>query len=78
MTTPKPDTRRRDEDGRAFYAFHEVPPADERFAHWRGRLTHPSAVHTPSKDWHHRACVGGWIASGEWYLHCGICRNETS
>lgn len=74
MAADRTDTgRRRDEYGRAFYADREVPPATERFAHWRGRLTHPDAVTTPHRD-HDRICVGGWIPSGEWWLHCGRCR----
>ena len=76
--------RRRDEYGRAFYALNEVPPATEHFAHWRGRLTHPSAWTTVAAspryfghtETHDRLCVGGWIPSGEWWLHCGACRPE--
>lgn len=76
--------RRRDEYGRAFYADHEVPPSDERFAHWRGRLTHPEAIcnqvdakhaHANHQDVGFR-CIGGWIPSGDWWLHCPICRTE--
>jgi hypothetical protein len=69
--------RRRDEHGRAYYAGNEIPPATEHFAHWRGRLTHPDAVHTPPDERRHRlTCVGGWILSDRWWLHCGICRPE--
>lgn len=67
-------SRERDEYDRAFFGPNEVPPADEAFAHWRGRLTHPEAVTTPSADRHDRLCVGGWIPSGKWWLHCGRCR----
>jgi hypothetical protein len=66
--------RPRDEYGRAWYAPNETPPATEHFAHWKGRLTHPSATHTPLHANHARMCKGGWIASGDWWLHCGICR----
>lgn len=63
-----------DEYGRAFYAPNEVPPATEGFAHWRGRLTHPSASTGKSYSTHKKVCVEGWIPSGEWWLHCGVCR----
>lgn len=65
-------TRPRDEYGRAYYAQNEVPPADEAFAHWLGKLTHPSAVVTNLG--HRHKCIGGWVESGEWWLHCGVCR----
>lgn len=66
--------RRRDKFGRAFYDDNEVPPATEPFAHWRGLVTHPDAVHTPPHMIHARACEAGWIRSGDWWLHCGHCR----
>ena len=68
-------TRPRDEYGRAYYAPNEVPPEAEQFAHWRGLRTHPRAVTTPLPDRHDRMCMGGWVASGEWWLHCGRCRS---
>lgn len=60
--------RPRDEYGRAWFAPNEVP--DEGLAHWKGLLTHPTAVHIPPD---HRVCDHGWIESGEWWLHCGTC-----
>lgn len=71
-------TRPRDEYGRAFYAPNETPPATEKFAHWQGRLTHPSAIHTPTEHAHDFICSGGWIPSGEWWLHCGRCRKAAT
>jgi len=71
-----------DEFGRAVYDSWECPPADAHYALWRGALTHPSAVHTPptygiNPAYSHDAlCRGGWIGSGEWWLHCGRCRPE--
>lgn len=65
--------RPRDEYGRAWYAPNETPPASEHFAHWRGRLTSPGAV-TTNQRLHEAACVGGWVPSGEWWFHCGVCR----
>lgn len=79
----EPEGRRRDEHGRAFYADREIPPADEHFAHWQDRLTRPDAF--CNKGDARRAhdsplsmlrCVGGWIPSGNWWLHCPICRPE--
>lgn len=76
--------RPRDEHGRAYFAPNETPPADEQFAHWQGRLTHPSArcnggacaeAHA-NPERHPFRCYGGWIPSGEWWLHCSICRPE--
>jgi hypothetical protein len=78
--------RPRDEHGRAWFAPNEVPPAEERFAHWQGRLTHPSAfcnrgdarkAHEASAPLSLR-CVGGWIPSGNWWLHCPVCREESA
>ncbi len=66
--------RRRDKFGRAFYDDNEVPPATEPFAHWRGLVTHPDAVHTPPTILHDTQCSGGWVRSGDWWLHCGRCR----
>lgn len=68
--------RERDEYGRVTFAVNEVPPADEGLAHWRGKLTHPDAVHTPMAKDHDRLCVHGRIPSGDWWLHCGSCRPE--
>lgn len=73
------DERERDQYGRATYAYNEIPPATEHYAFWRKRLTSgydagdPGATHTPSRN-HELLCVGGWIPSGEWWLHCGVCR----
>jgi len=74
--------RPRDEHGRAYFAPNEVPPADEPFAHWQGRLTHPSAFCNKADARQAHAnqgaagfrCIGGWIPSGDWWLHCPICR----
>lgn len=69
--------RPRDEYGRAHFAPNETPPQTEQYAHWRGKLTHPTAVTTTlNPDDHIRICRGGWIESGEWWLHCGRCRAE--
>jgi hypothetical protein len=56
--------------GRLSYRDSEIPPQDARYAYWRGRLTHPDAVATTSPH----KCIGGWVASGEWWLHCGHCQ----
>lgn len=73
--------RDRDEYGRAVFAHSEIPPATEHFAHWRGKLTSGyepgrGSTVTPRQDEHARLCVGGWIPSGEWWLHCGVCRRS--
>lgn len=76
--------RPRDEHGRAIYRDNETPPADEAFAKWRGRLTHPTAVcnHGDARRAHNNSphqpfhCYGGWLPSGDWWLHCPICRPE--
>ncbi|WP_280245712.1 hypothetical protein [Nocardia abscessus] len=73
--TTRADGRTCDQYGRPIYAAHEIPPEAEAFAVWRGRLTHSGAVTSPAAGTEHqRMCVGGWIASGEWWLHCGHCR----
>jgi hypothetical protein len=66
--------RRTDEYDRPIFGDGEVPPPDTRLGLWRGRITHPGAVTTPAPAEHARICVSGWIASGEWWLHCGRCR----
>lgn len=83
MTYSVPEERRRDEYNRAFFADREVPPADEAFAHWRGRLTHPGAFcnRGDARRAHEKpggglCCVGGWIPSGNWWLHCPVCRPQ--
>lgn len=75
-----------DEYDRTLYPDNVIPPADAGFAQWRGRTCapdpgNPGRTVTPLPDGHHRvrethryACVGGWIASGDWWLHCGRCR----
>lgn len=71
--------RERDEYGRASYGNNEIPPTTERFAFWRGKMTsgyepgRGSSVSVSETD-HPRLCVGGWIESGEWWLHCSRCR----
>lgn len=81
--------REQDECGRALYADDEIPPADARFAIWRGGVTSPDTCLEPyegpgdpgiealfgSRDWHGtNQCIGGWIRSLDWWFHCGICR----
>lgn len=66
--------RPRDRWGRPRYQRDEIPPAGGGFARWRGRITHPTAVTTPPEHDHARVCVGGWVASGQWWLTCGRCR----
>lgn len=75
--------RKRDEYGRAFYGDREIPPATERYARWRGKLTSgyepsPGSGTTLPEAEHARLCVGGWIPSGEWWLHCLRCRPVAS
>lgn len=65
-----------DQYNRPIYTDNEIPPADQGFAVWRGRITHPDAVATLLMKEHRVACVGGWIESGNWWLHCGVCRPE--
>lgn len=77
MNPPTLDGQRpRDEHGRPIYRSSETPPANEPFALWHGRVTHPDAVATLQPDKHRTACMGGWIESGDWWLHCGVCRPD--
>ena len=73
----------KDKYGREIYGHTEIPPMDAPFAQWRGRTCAPLPV-TPgntitpnggndSRYWHNN-CIGGWFPSGEWWLHCGLCR----
>lgn len=74
------DDRPRDEYDRAIYADHEVPPIDVGWAVWRGNVTMPDPPNPGNTTTMHRdgagrdTCVGGWVRSGDWWLHCGFCR----
>ena len=78
LAAQKPARRRAretDQWGRPVYRDDEIPSPTDLFAVWRDRLTHPSEVSMPAVRDHTFVCVGGWIASGSWWLHCGRCRS---
>lgn len=72
-----------DKYDRPIYADHETPPIDERIAVWRGRVVaygRPyggnsiSGAHDPR---FRQKCENGWVASGDWWLHCTVCHPYT-
>lgn len=65
-----------DEYRRALIPSDHVPPADIGWAVWRGRVTKPDPPDASNSTTMHdeRQCVGGWVPSGDWWLHCGRCR----
>lgn len=69
-------THERDEYDRVLIPAREIPPADIGWAVWRGRVTTPEPPYAGNVTISHdeRDCVGGWVPSQDWWLHCGRCR----
>lgn len=71
---------RRDEHNRVIWPNSKALPVDaEAFTIWHGRIVHPDRIVIDSQLEHDRHCrgkYGGWMPSGDWWFHCGICRPE--
>lgn len=68
-----------DEYDRPLYLDHETPPPLAAFAIWRGNVCapdpgNPGRTVTPVHSRRDLKCIGGWVRSGDWWLHCGDCR----
>lgn len=73
--------RTEDEYGRPIYLQSEIPTYPQpKLAYWRGRVVEsgkskPGNVITGCHNKiPYAKCENGWVASGEWWLHCGTCR----
>jgi hypothetical protein len=80
--TPVPDSteRRRDKYGRRVYEWNETPPASVGLVVWRNKVTTdwpPTPSNSIGAHWH-SPCQGGWMESGDWWLHCWVCRQPVA
>lgn len=70
--------RARDKHGRPVYHWDECPPADAGLAVWRNKVTSELPLTKGEYVGGHPGgpCLGGWIESGDWWLHCAECRPQ--
>jgi hypothetical protein len=77
MAEPEPG-RPRDQHGRPIYHWDECPPAHAGLAVWRNHVTAELPTSKGGYVGGHPGgpCQGGWVESGDWWLHCAECRPQ--